>query len=159
MRQATVFLNDYVTQRRIGISFRASDFDLIDEEWEQENERLLSYQHLEPFQGRTRYCDLTTQHLRILIQQVLVHYGKLSDEDRCDHTNPVSSMFNKLALYLVRCIEHATDSCIELLHVNRITEKDISFDFTAVMDMNFAKPQAKKAEPDNPFTIVVDNTK
>lgn len=159
MRQSAVYLNDYVSGRRIGITFHARDYDIADSNWDKEDERLLSFQHIEPFRGRTRYCDLTTQHLRVMIQQVLLHYTALDDADRADGEHPVVSLFNQLVLYLIRCIENATGTWIELLHVNRIGETTISFDFTASMDMNFACPRPKDEPDPDLFTIVVDNTK
>lgn len=158
MRQSTVYLNDYVSGRRISLTFNAHDYDVIDQQWEEEDQRLLSYQHIEIFKDRTRYCDLTTKHLRILIQQVLRYYTPLDDSERADSAHPVVALFNQLVLFLIRYIENATDTSIELLHVNRITERNICFDYTASMDMNFTRPMPKN-DPIDPFTIVVDNTK
>lgn len=157
MRQSIVFLNDYVSDRRVSITFKADDYDAIDEHWEEEDQRLLSYQHLEPFKGRTRYCDLGTQHLRVMIQQVLLHYTGLNDQDRADDYHPVVKLLNHLLLSLIRRIETSTDTSVEILHVHRISEQNIVFDFTAAMNMNFIKPKPK--EDHDPFTIVVDNTK
>lgn len=158
MRQATVYLNDYVTGRRLGITFSARDYDIVDEKWDQEDQRLISYQGIESFRGRTRYCDLTTQHLRIMIQQVLLSHTSLTDAERGDGHHPVVALLNQLALYLVRCIENTVDCSVDVLTINRISERNVAFAFSANMSMDFSKPQPKEpkepAPEPSPFTVI-----
>lgn len=142
----------------MGIAFTASDFDLVEERWDREDEQLARLQSLTAFQGYKMWSQCRTEHFRVLIKQTMTMMAELSDEDRADPDHPVTASFNFYLLCLVRTLEIATSSTVEIIHVNRITSKDISFDYSAIMDLRFAQPPPRATE-DSPFTIIVDNTK
>jgi hypothetical protein len=158
MRQTTVFLNDYVEKRRTGLTFAEDDFIMVEARWESEEQQLVALQNIDVFAGLTRYSQLSTEHFRVLLQQALIHYAKLPEGDKADPSHPTTALAHFLILSLARCVEIKTGAVVELLRINRISPQDISFDFSAVMDMNFAKPPVVKSD-DEPFKIVVDNTK
>lgn len=159
MRQVTVFVNDYPNKRRMGIGFTASDYEKVEAMWDQEDQRLLNLQALPAFKGYKKWSQCRSEHFRVLIQQTMLMLPNLTDAERADPDHPVTSTLNFFLLCLVRCLENAAMCTIELLHVNRLSSTDIAFDFTAVMDMKFAAPPPLEEEDDNPFKIVVDNTK
>lgn len=158
MRQVTAFVNDYPAKRRMGIGFTASDYDKVEEFWDKEDQRLLALQGIPAFQGYKKWSQCKSEHFRVLIVRTMLLMTDMTDEDRADADHPVMTTFNFLLLCLVRCLEIATSSSVEILHVNRLSTTDIAFDYTAVMDLKFAQPPPFD-EGDNPFKIVVDNTK
>ncbi len=152
MRQTTVFLNDFLTKRRTGVTFTENDFLHVDQKWNEEDQQLLALQSVEVFTGLLRYSELQTEHLRVLLQSALTHYAKLSDGERAEPTHPTTALVSFLLLALIKRLETSTGSIVELLRVNRVSEYDIAFDFSATMDMNFAKPPpAKNAD----FKVIV----
>lgn len=157
MRQVTVFLNDYPSKRRFGVGFSAADMARVEETWDEESEQLSSLQSVAAFTGYLRWNQCRTEHFRVLIARTLVIMESLSDAERSDTENPAVSTLNFLTLGLVKCIEDASQSSIELLRIHRVSAADISYDYTAVMDMKFGPPPS--LADNNPFTIVVDNTK
>jgi hypothetical protein len=157
MNQVTVFVNDYPAKRRMGIAFNESDYEKVEELWDQEDQRLLALQGIPAFSGYKKWNQCRSEHFRVLIVRTMLLMGDMTDAERMDTDHPVMSMFNFLLLCLVRCLENATQSTVEVLHVNRLNNTDIAFDFSAVMDLKFAQPPP--FEGDNPFKIIVDNTK
>lgn len=143
----------------MGIAFTARDFDLVEERWDREDEQLAVLQSLPAFRGYKKWSQCRTEHFRVLIKQTMTMMTDLSDVDRGDPDHPVTASFNFYLLCLIRTLEIATSSTVELIHVNRITPKDISFDFSAVMDLRFAQPPPLEEEEETPFKIIVDNTK
>jgi hypothetical protein len=156
MRQVTVFVNDYPAKRRMGIGFNASDYDKVEEQWDEEDQRLLALQAIPAFSGYKKWSQCRSEHFRVLIVRTMMLMTDMTDTERADTDHPVMATFNFLLLCLVRCLEIATQSTVEVLHVNRLSGTDIAFDFSAVMDLKFAQPPPFD---DNPFTIIVDNTK
>jgi hypothetical protein len=160
MRQVSVFVNDYPNQRRLGIGFSARDYDLVEERWSREDEQLARLQSLPAFRGYRMWSQCRTEHFRVLIMQTMTMMSDLSDGDRSDPDHPVMASFNFYVLCLVRALEIASSSTVEILHINRITHKDLAFDYSAVMDLKFAQPPPLETEEDpSPFKIIVDNTK
>jgi hypothetical protein len=157
MRQVTCFVNDYPAKRRMGIGFNAPDYEAVEKRWGEEDQRLLALQALPAFKGYKKWSDCRSEHFRVLIVRTMLLMEDMSDNDRADADHPVMTTFNFLVLCLVRCLEIATSSTVEILHINRLSATDIAFDFTAVMDLKFAQPPP--FEEESPFKIIVDNTK
>lgn len=157
MRQVTVFLNDYPSKRRVSVAFNSVDIERVETTWDEENDQLLGFQSIPAFTGYRKWSQCRSEHFRVLIARTLVIMEGLSDTDRADTAHPAVSTLNFLTLGLVKCLEDASQSTIELMRIHRISATDIGYDYTAVMDMKFAPPPS--LADSNPFTIVVDNTK
>ena len=121
-------------------------------------QQVLALQSLPAFKGYTKWSQCRSEHLRTMIMRTMTMMAELSDSERTDVNHPVVLTFNFLVLCLIRCLEIGSQSNIEILHINRLTNIDIAFDFTAVMDIQYGPPPPMDVE-DNPFKIIVDNTK
>ena len=157
MRSTMVYFNDFVSSRRQCLYFDEEDYQKLDDHWDQEDQYLLTYQEIPAFKGLTRYSQLSTEHIRVLIDFVLRYHDDLTDEERQDNSHPVTTMFHYVVLALTKNIADATDGRVESLKINRAGKMNITFEASCYLDMNFSKPQGIEAEETSPFTIVVDN--
>lgn len=157
---ANVIINDYVTSKRVKLIFLAEDYEIVNDRWESKPEILGNLQEHEFFEGCFRWCDLSSAHFRVLIANHLDSVSYLAEEDRVDDENPLVSSLNFLICALVRCIEIAADCHIEFLKLNRVGEHEVAVEFYAAMQMEIVpRRKRKKKKTDDPFAVVIDNTK
>lgn len=154
-----VVINDYVNKKRVKLLFLPGDFDVVREQWYEISPTLSRLQSLELFEGRTRWCELTPTHFRLLVAKGLLSASFLEEEERLNDDNPVVSSLNFMICMMIFCIEEQGECQIELLRINRVGEMDLAVEYTAAMQMEPNVSPPKHAAKRNKFSVAVDNTK
>ena len=150
----TVVINDLATDQRHVILFnRPGDFQRADAFWENEDAVLLGLQHTDFFIGRKRWCDLDPQHFRFLLMNNLSKVAALSTQDQDDPANEVMSSLTFLLTSLIKCLEHRTQSTIELMRLNRLAEHEVLYDLSASVNLHLDD----KKPPRKGLRVIVDN--
>jgi len=151
-----VIINDYEIDTRIQITFSENDFSVVKSYWNQTDSLLQDLITWEPFVGRETWDDLDPTHWRVLIISNLTKMKNLSDSDRKDENNAVVKSLNFLICGLIICLEKRAECKIELMHINRVKEREVVYDFSAGLNMAIDLPTKKKK--DSTFSVIVDNT-
>jgi hypothetical protein len=148
-----VIINDFESNKRISIYFTPADFVLVDEVWNNEDRLLRDLQHLDPFAGRLRWCDLEPAHYRVMIARNLQRVSEMKEEERTDNDNPIVASLNFLICAFIRCFEMAADCHIDMMRFARLEGLDVSIEITSTQRME-TKPKKIKSG----IEVVVDNT-
>ncbi len=153
---SSVFINDYVINRRAKLYFTSDDYDIVDEKWNEDgDEALVRLQRIDRFKGKLRWSDLTGADFRLLITKNIQAASYLAEEDRIDDTNPIVATLNFLICCLIRHLEIKIDGHVEMLRINRVSDLEVAIEFNAAMKMEAA---ITKKVSNDPFSVVVDNT-
>lgn len=161
MKQITVHLNDYPANKRMSITFGQSDFDIIAKDWNDTDDTLKALDEMtEAFRGYTKWSMLRTEHYRVLLQRAMIVMESLSVNEREDAEHHVVKTFNTLLLRLIKRLSEDTGASIEFMRVHRMSHKEIVFDFSASMNMNFGPPPPAPGVPPRepetgPFRVIV----
>jgi len=147
----TVIINDFVIDRRSMVLLTKNHFDLVEAIWEKEDKILVEMQDSDLFAGKNRWCDLRSIHLRLMIAHNMTMCSKLSDNLQMDKENPVVASLHLLIAILIHGIQKNTESFVELFRIVRMSEHEITYDFTASFNMTI--DIKKKSD----FRLVVDN--
>lgn len=153
MNTTQVIINDYERDRRTTILLEIADFDVIDGVWEEEDRLLVELQEQPAFAGRRRWCDLDPTHFRVLLCHHLTKVAEMDDVDKSDAGNPMGRSLCRLLAAFVFCLQRRSESHIELMHVNRISETEVAYDFWACLNMALDMPRRRAG-----FRVIVDNT-
>jgi hypothetical protein len=146
-------INDFVSDRRTEITFNhPQDFVRAEAQWEMEDPLLTKLQNTDAFRGMTRWCDLNPVHYRFLLSSILDKVSKLSDEDQSDPMNEAMVNLTFCLTLMIKCLEDRSESVIELMHINRLGDKEVLYDFTATVNMQI------DLRPKRGFKVIVDNT-
>lgn len=150
----TVIINDLsVDQRHVILFHRPDDFQRADQFWEVEDPILIALQHTDFFIGRKRWCELNPQHFRFLLMNSLSKVAALSVEEQGNENNKVMADLTFLLTTLIKCLELRTESTIELMRFNRLTENEMLYDFTASVNLHLDN----KKPPTKGLRVIVDN--
>lgn len=152
MPTVTVIINDYQIDRRTVLLLEEEDFSRVSENWENEDRILIEMQENPFFEGRTRWCDINPTHWRLMVATNLARISNLSDAQRVDATHPVVMSLNFLIGGLIFCLQHRTESQIELMHINRINDSEVVYDYHACLNMAIDLPKPKSG-----LRVVIDN--
>lgn len=153
MRSVAIYLNDFVSSRVQTMFFSEEDFKKLDRHWDSVDQRLVSYQEVPAFKGFTKYSELSSEHLRVLIDFTMSYYSDLTDTECADETHPVTQMLTLTLLALVKAVSTDTKGNVEYMKVNRISKNNTLFDISLSLDLSFSKPVGKK---DTSFTVIVN---
>lgn len=158
MNIVQVIVNDYEGGVRMTMLFRPEEFNVIDEHWEQEDTLLRDLQFHRIFKGRTRWCDLSPTHFRIMIANNLSKVAELPAQQREDFSNPVMLSLNSLIAGLVRCIEKRGECMLETLRIHRVSDGEVAFDYSASLSMVVDFSPEEDDDPSGGIRVIVDNT-
>lgn len=152
----TVIINDFSTDRRVAILFNhPQDFTRADAYWEVEDKLLVGLSGLnEAFKDRRRWCDLTPTHFRFLIMESLNKMSGLTDEEQADETNPTMASLTFILTAFIKSMETMTESTIELLRLNRLTDHEVLYDYAGSINMQLDSIRPKR----DGLRVIVDNT-
>ena len=154
MSTCTVIINDFENDRRTVVAFGSDEFAVVEEMWEEPDKVLVGLQENTLFTGKTRWIDLDPTHYRILLMRNLTLVGELTDEQRADHENPTVRSLHFLLCAFITCLQKRCESFLELLHVNRLGETEVAYDYTACLNLAVDYPR----QPKGGLRIIVDNT-
>lgn len=147
-----IIINDYPTDRRTQLVFTPDDFEIVENNWEETDRLLMGLREVDQFKGRERWCDLDPTHWRILILSNLVKAAALDEETSRDAGHPVIKSLHFLIAGLIVCLELRSESKIELMHINRVGNDEVAYDYAACLNM-----AVDRLRPTS-FRVVVDNT-
>lgn len=150
-----VVVNDYVRNKRMSLYYSEDDLQMAMKSWEAEDQVLVHLQAHPMFAGRRRWCDLEPHHYRLMVTKSISMVGELSDEERLDHTNPVVLSNNFLLCALAICLNKRMDGMIEVLRLSRISDIDVSFEYSAILNQDIPD----SASPSKPELTVIHTKK
>lgn len=149
----TVIVNDYEACRRSVVILDTSDFEFVARMWSTPDRILAELQAHPLYAGRTRWCDLDPPHFRYMIVLTMVRVAKLEEDARNDAANPVVRSLHFLMTALIACLQARSETNIELIRFNRVSQTEIVYDFSASLNLA-ADPQ----KPASGLKMVIDNT-
>ena len=146
MATTTVVINDFTNNRRTVIILDNRQFDLVAQAWGNEDSILVDMQRNNFFAGRTRWCDLNPTHFRLMVAHNMTMLARLPGDEHEDPKHPVNRSLNFLMTGLVVCLQHRTECLIELLRIARMSETEITYEFSASLNMaiDMQKPKNPK---------------
>ncbi len=150
-----VHINDFVSSSNQCLYFDENDYLRMDAHWNEEDARLVSYQQIPLFTGLTKYSELSTEHIRVLIDFVFGFYDDLTELEKTNESNPVTQMFHFVILALANKITLETGAKVECMRITRIDKKKITFLLSSYMDMAFDLPSNNSKK----FKVVVNRDK
>ena len=84
----------------------------------------------------------------------------LNEDEQMDETNSVVNSLHFLITGLIKCLNINTNSSIELLRIDRITDDNINFIHHGSSCLQLELPKKKlNGNGNNGIKIIVDNTK
>jgi hypothetical protein len=141
----TVIINDFSLDRRTAIMFNhPQDFVQIEANWEREDKLLRDLGGTEAFQGKTRWCDLTPSHFRFLIMAALTKVADIPETESTQPGNQEMATLTFLLTGFIKCLEDRTESTIDLMRINRLSEDEILYDYAGSINMHFDSFRSKK---------------
>lgn len=151
-------IDDYVLKRRSSLLFNENQFKMVMDQWKHPDILLGELQHFDVFKGKESWDKLDPIHFRMLIATTMTaRDGKLEPKDYFNENVPLVQSLYFLLMGLVHCLHCRTGIAVDTIRVMRITEIEVSFEFTLTMIAD--KRQAiLPAPPKSGLTIVVDNT-
>lgn len=150
----TVIINDYRIDRKSVISYSDSDMKFVESVWNSSDQLLVDLQSVPVFKGREYWCDLEPTHWRVMIVRNLTQFADLSVDQLTDTSNKTAKSLHFLISGLIYCLEVRSECKIEIMHINRIGDNEVAFDFVANLNMAIDFPGGK---PKNGLRVVVDN--
>lgn len=163
MSISTVVIRDFVNTSRIVTILDEDDFEIVDLAWRDTDKILVDLLENPFFEGKKRWCDLDPKHFLLMIQRTLFRVGNLNDQDRTDSNHKVVKSLHFLLCGIIRCIESRTNSTVEIVKVNRVSENDATIEYSATIDFSVLTKFSEKEEDLNSsvdhgiFTLIVDN--
>lgn len=154
----TVLLDDHVQNKSFHLVFTDKEFVVIDTHWNDQDRLLVDLSDTVVFENRTRWSELSPMHYQLLITKNLSRLDALSDDEQMDENNETVKSLHFLITGLLKCLETNTGSNIDLMRIERIADDNITFTFSARVCLQIGNKSAKECR-NNPFRIVVDNTK
>lgn len=149
-------IDDYVKRKRASILFTEGNFDAVVKQWDGEAQMLLNVQGIEFFKDRTTWASLDPVHFRLLITNTFNNRDKVVPiEKHFDDTEPLIGTLYFLLMGLIYSLQLRTGAAVDTIRVMRVSELDVTFEFTLTM-----MPEEKKhrAPPKHGLQVIVDNT-
>lgn len=152
-------VNDYVVDRRLKLYFDQEDFDIVEEQWELEDELLMDLQGTVMFQGLTTWSALEPMHFKLLIATTMAKTFALIDEDKTEEANGAVESLSFLISALIRCIQERGNCHVEMIRLVRVGEIDLAVEYQAAIAMEEEMPRARKVgQSTKGISVVVDNS-
>lgn len=129
----------------------SEDFQILNSVWNNEDKLLLGLQHKQLFQGKTRWCDLSTVHWRVLIARNLTIVLALDEVTMKNNSHPTILSLRYVLAGFISHLQFQTDSIIDIMRISRMDELTFTIDYTASMGF------VEIPKPTLPFRLVVDN--
>jgi hypothetical protein len=145
-----VVISDYVAERRMIFVLEDDDFSECDARQGDSDELLHLFCNHPFFAGCKCWRDLTLEHYHALIINILKISARHSDHDVTDKSHATIRRLTFFLCALVARLESASDSRIDLLRVARIAAEDVTYDYSARLDIKITRPQRT-------LRIVIDN--
>jgi hypothetical protein len=150
-----VIFDDYVLRTRTAILLGDNSLQEVIDRWESVDPLLVALDNVELFKGRSQWSKLDPHHWRLLITNTLNKRDTvLKPEDRYNDEKPIVASLLFLVMGLVHCIQLRSTGAVDTLRIVRISEIDITLEFTVLM---MSQPK-KKLPPTGGLQVVVDNT-
>ena len=151
-------IDDYVLKRRSSLLFNETQFKQVTDKWKDPDILLGELQHFESFRGKISWDQLDPIHFRMLIATTLTaRDNKLDPKDFFNEKIPLVQSLYFLLMGLVHCLHSRTGIAVDTIRVMRITDTEVSFEFTLTMIAE-KRPAVLPAPPKPGLSIVVDNT-
>jgi hypothetical protein len=155
MMPSTCIINDYRSNWKVYLVFNREDFATVMKSWMKKDRLLVDLSTNEVFRDRTAWCDLTPFHFRILLMESFRYTDKLRANDRVNEAHPAVRSLHFLITALIHCLELRGSMEIDLMHIDRISDTQITYRFSSTLwDDDYTLPKAN-AEPD--LKIIVSN--
>lgn len=157
----TVLISDFLSNKHYHLVFTPYEFQAIETHWYNEDKLLVELdQTAQLFKGKTRWCDLDAMLYQILITNNISKLDDLTDEEQMDETHEVIKSLHFLITGLIKTLQNATHTNIELLRIDRVMENSVNFSHhgSQCIQLDGKKTHKKKKCLDS-LKIVVDNTK
>lgn len=152
-----VIIDDYVTRKRSSILFSEDHMQAIIDSWEEESELLLALDDIEMFSGKSRWCDLGTEHFRILITNIIRKRDmEIPQSSHYDDQEPIVQTLYFMILGLVHNLQEKTDMVVDSLNIMRVDDIEVTFKASITM---IPEGRLEDDEPKGGLSVVVDNTK
>lgn len=129
-----VVIKDFVENRRMTLYFAEEDFASVEKSWNSEDQVLAHLQTHPMFASRRCWGDLDVHHYRLMITKSLSMLAALDETDRLDANHPVVRSNSFLLCAMAICLSKKSDAIIETIHINRVAEIDVSFEYTACLN-------------------------
>ena len=152
MSLTTVIVNDFTNNRRTQTILTQDHFDKMAAVWENEDAILIDMQDNDFFAGRRRWCDLNPTHFRLMISRNLTIAATMPNDQRDDHNHPVIRSLHLLMAAMVICLQQRSECLVELMRIARMSEVEVTFDFSASLNMAIDVQRPKGG-----LRVVVDN--
>lgn len=153
-----VIIDDYVTRKRSSILFSDDHMQTVVDSWDEESELLMALDDIEMFSGKSRWRDLSTEHFRILITNVIRKRDmEVPQSSHYDDQEPIVQTLYFMILGLVHSLQTKTDMAVDSLNIMRVDDIEVTFkaNLTMIPEGRFDGDD----EPKGGLSVVVDNTK
>lgn len=145
-------INDFEIGRRIIYVMDDSDFNSFYLNRDDGDDLLDALQHHDLFRGKQKWADLDIKHFHVMIVNMLKIIGGMNDDVRADKESaPVKRLVFFLCA-LITLVQEKTGSKIELFRINRVSDTDIVYDYSATLEVLIERPA-----PPSGLKIIVDN--
>jgi len=163
MEPTIVFL-DAVRGNEWSLKLTDADMIFLNETWYKEDELLIGLCTTNPFFGRTTWSDLELVHYQILfIQAFKTLTEKASDNEVSLRYREPFLTFRFLASALVKMSRLNSVDGFDIIEISYADEDKIRIEYRRTCDFDFTRfvppPLAIPKPVENPFKVVVDNTK
>lgn len=148
-------IDDYVSRKRSSVLLTEDQFAKVLKLWDQEDQLLKDLHVIERFKGRETWSALDPWHFRVLLTNSFNNVDRyVEPADRFDWSNPFVGSLYFMVMALIICLEKRTDGTVDTIRIMRISELEVTMEFTLTMI-----PEQRKPLPSTSLTVVVDNTK
>lgn len=138
-----VAINDYKIGCRMVYVLEDYDFNIQRHVWNNTDELLMALQGNALFAGRTHWVDLELQHFHVMIVNILRLMSGLTDADRGNRSHGLVKRLTFLLCGFICVLQDQSESTVELLRVNRVSDTDVLYDFNATLEVNVTTPIPK----------------
>ncbi len=137
-----VIINDFEIGRKVIYVLNDDDFAIYQNKAHDTDKLLLALQKNEMFQGKTRWCDLDIKHFHVMVVNMLIILGKMSDDVCRDQSSITVQRLTFLLCGLISFLHDKTNSYIELFRINRVSYDDVAYNYSASLDIVIDRPGA-----------------
>lgn len=149
-------IDDYVLRNRSSLLFNDQNFLPLLQMWDKADDQLLTLGHIPLFDSKIAFAHLDPIHFKLLITDVLNKRDKeIGNGPVFNESLPVVKRLYMLLMGLIYCMQVRTGAAVDNMRVSRISDIEVTFEFTITM----ISEKKKDPPPKSGLQVIVDNTK
>ena len=128
----------------MSIVYSPEERNTVKKHWYNADQLLIDMQQMEPFRGRTRWCDLSPVHFKLLLTRnidqvfVLLDEAEMTGQSLEDANDDLTiSSMNFLLMAYAECVEAAADCHIQNINITRHDINELTMVIMSAVDSNY----------------------